>query len=225
MIQLSPMLCLITHIQNSTLKEYLTLLEQAIASGVTHVQFRAKSMNRFETYVWAHSIKKFLTARQIPLIMNDSVALAEIVNADGVHLGQTDGSPEAARARLGPDKCIGLTIESLQELDAANQLNCIDYVAASAVFPTQSKNNCKKIWGLNGLGRFVQQSKHPVVAVGGIQTNNITNVMRQGVIGVAVISAIQLSDTIQKTTQYLRGEIDDAISARYSTKAVEPISS
>ncbi len=205
MQQLIPMLCFVTHIEkHHTLPKYLALLEEAILGGVTHVQFRAKSLTRFETYTWAYAIKNFLDARQIPLIINDAVALAEVVNAAGVHLGQTDGSPEAARKRLGPDKCIGLSIESFDELDLANQLDCIDYVAASAVFPTQTKTNCKTIWGLSGLRRVVQASKHPVIAIGGIDATNIQKVMAEGASGVAVISAIQASKTIQQTTQQLK---------------------
>ncbi|MDF1646901.1 MAG: thiamine phosphate synthase [Legionellaceae bacterium] len=224
-MQLNPMLCLVTQIENHTLPKYLGLLEEAILGGVTHVQFRAKSLSRFETYVWAYGIKKFLDSKQTPLLINDNVALAEVVNADGVHLGQTDGSPEAARARLGTDKCIGLSIESLDELDCANQLDCIDYVAASAVFPTPTKTNCKKIWGLHGLNKFVQQSKHPVIAIGGIHTKNISRVMEQGVLGVAVVSAIQSSNTIEQTTKQLKEAIYHVTPTHIQTENRESISS
>jgi thiamine-phosphate pyrophosphorylase len=210
MQQLMPMLCFVTHIENHhTLPKYLELLEQVILGGITHVQFRAKSLTRFEAYTWAHGLKAFLDARQIPLIINDTIALAEEVNAAGVHLGQTDASPLAARKRLGLDKCIGLSIESLDELYLANQLDCIDYVAASAVFPTATKTNCKMIWGLDGLRHVVQQSKHPVIAIGGIHTSNIKAVMAAGASGVAVVSAIQNSKAIQHTTQQLKEAISD----------------
>jgi thiamine-phosphate pyrophosphorylase len=224
-MQLSPMLCLVTQIENYTLPKYLELLEEAILGGVTHVQFRAKTLSRFETYVWTYGIKTFLDSKKIPLIINDNIALADVVNADGVHLGQTDGSPTAARARLGPDKCIGLSIESLDELYLANQLDCIDYVAASAVFPTPTKSNLKKIWGLHGLGKFVEQSKHPVVAIGGIHIKNITRVMEQGVLGVAVVSAIQASNTIEQTTKQLKEAICHVRETRIKTQSSEPISS
>ena len=218
------MLCLVTQVENYTLSKYLELLEQAISGGVTHVQFRAKNLNRFETYVWAYGIKKFLDSKSIPLIINDNVALAEVVDAYGVHLGQTDGSPEAARARLGANKCIGISIESLGELQTANQLDCIDYVAASAVFPTKTKTNLKKIWGLHGLKKFVEQSKHPVVGIGGIHEKNITKVMEQGVLGVAVVSAIQASHTIEQTTKQLKEAIYHVTSARIKTQNTESIS-
>ena len=208
MSQRIPILCLVTHIEpHHTVPKYLALLEQAIAGGVTHVQFRGKSLNRFETYVWAYSLKKFLAVRKIPLIMNDSVALAEVIQADGVHLGQTDGDPRLARRRLGPNKIIGLSIETFDELDAANQMDCIDYVAASAVFPTKTKMNCKTIWGLDGLKKIMQHTKHPVIAIGGINASNIDAVMAEGVSGVAVVSAIQASKTVQETTQQLKEAI------------------
>ncbi len=224
MIKLDPMLCFVTHVENYTLPDYLELLEKIVAGGVTHVQFRAKTLSRFETYVWAYGIKKFLDERKIPLIINDNVALAEVVDAYGVHLGQTDGSPEAARMRLGPDKCIGLSIESTDELLAANQLDCIDYVAASAVFPTQTKTNCKKIWGLHGLNKLVPQSKHPVIAIGGIHTNNIKRVMEQGVLGVAVISAIQEAESVQQTTQLLKEAVSHVVPSSKPAKSYEPFS-
>ncbi len=224
-MKLAPMLCLVTQIKDYTLPKYLELLEEAILGGVTHVQFRAKSLSRFETYVWVYALKKFLDSKNIPLIINDNVALTEVVDAYGVHLGQTDGSPEAARARLGPDKCIGLSIESLDELHLANQLDCIDYVAASAVFPTPTKTNLKKIWGLHGLSKFVEQSKHPVIAIGGIHTQNITRVMEQGVLGVAVVSAIQASNTIEQTTKQLKEAICHVTSTRIKAESSEPIGS
>lgn len=223
-MKLTPMLCFVTHVENYTLPDYLLLLEQIVSGGVTHIQFRAKSLSRFETYVWAYGIKKFLDERRVPLIINDDVALTEVVDAYGVHLGQTDGSPEAARRRLGPDKCIGLSIESMDELFVANQLDCIDYVAASAVFPTQTKTNCKTIWGLHGLRKFVQQSKHPVIAIGGIHTKNIARVMEQGVLGVAVISAIQEAESVQQTTQLLKEAVSHVTSSSKQTKSYQPFS-
>ncbi|MCH9718190.1 MAG: thiamine phosphate synthase [Gammaproteobacteria bacterium] len=209
-MRINPMLCFVTHVAGYTLPAYLDLLEKVILGGVTHVQFRAKSLSRFETYIWAHTLKKFLNAKNIPFLINDNVALADVVGADGVHLGQTDGSPDAARLRLGSKACIGLSIESLDELHIANQLDSIDYVAASAVFPTPTKNNCKKIWGIHGLKQVVQQSKHPVIAIGGIHTRNIARVMEQGVSGVAVVSAIQASNTIILTTKLLKEVVCDA---------------
>ncbi len=222
-MQLNAMLCLVTQIESYTLPKYLDLLEEAISGGVTHVQFRAKMLSRFEAYIWAFGLQKFLKAKEIPLIINDNVALADVVNAAGVHLGQTDGSPLQARVRLGKDKCIGLSVESLGELHAANQLDYIDYVAASAVFPTPTKTNCKKIWGLHGLSKFVQQSKHPVIAIGGIHTQNIMRVMEQGVTGVAVVSAIQASETVRETTQLLKEAICHVTTTHHPIKSREPL--
>ena len=210
--QIKSMLCFVTHIEEQSIAQYLELLEEAILGGVTHVQFRSKSLSRFETYIWAYALKKFLRAKNIPLIINDSVALAEVVDAEGVHLGQTDGSPEAARLRLGPSKCIGVSIESLDELVLANQLDCIDYVAASAVFNSETKTNCKTIWGLHGLRKVVEQSKHPVIAIGGINTSNIEQVMENGASGVALVRAIQSSNTIKQTTELLKEAIDHVTS-------------
>ena len=96
-----------------------------------------------------------------------------------------------ARSILGPNKIIGLSIESLSELAIANASDSIDYVTASAVFPTQTKPDCKTLWGIDGLEQVVLRSKHPVTAIGGINVQNVRSVMEQGVEGVAVIGALR----------------------------------
>jgi thiamine-phosphate pyrophosphorylase len=183
-------LCLVTQINDQSLDHYLNFLALAIEGGVTSIQLRDKTRSLSSLHRLAVAIKSFLTPLQIPLILNDYVQLAKEVNADGVHIGQTDLSPQEARRILGPDKIIGYSIESLIDLNKANELSSIDYVAASAVFPSQSKPDCKTIWGLNGLKQLSKLSKHPVIAIGGITANNTVEIIRHGAYGIAVISAI-----------------------------------
>jgi thiamine-phosphate pyrophosphorylase len=201
---LYPMLCLVTHMQHQTLPEYLELVQHAVLGGVSCVQFRDKSPNKTLVYTRARALQNLLKPLHVPLIINDSIELAHALQADGVHLGQSDTSPNAARMRLGPNACIGLSIESMPELLHANTLECIDYVAASAVFESQTKTNCKTLWGLDGLRRVVHHAKHPVLAIGGIHLNNIHDVMLTGVSGIAVVSAIHHANNIQTTTNTLR---------------------
>lgn len=182
-------LCLVTHIGTRSLDEYLQFILLAVQGGVTSVQFRDKT-NSISTLNIALALKALLSPLQIPLIINDNVMLAKEVDAEGVHLGQTDTSPVEARQLLGETKLIGLSIETEAQLQQANQLNCIDYVAASAIFPSKTKQDCKTIWGLEGLRRLSQLSTHPVIAIGGIDIHNIQHVIQHGASGIALVSAI-----------------------------------
>jgi thiamine-phosphate pyrophosphorylase len=184
-------LCLVTQFSHLTLDQYLQFIKEAIAGGVTSIQLRDKISPLPILRNTALAFKSLLAPLGIPLIINDYVELAAEIDAEGVHIGQADFSPIQARTLLGPDKIIGYSIESFSELEKANALDCINYVAASAVFPSKSKRDCKTIWGLKGLKQLSQLSKHPVVAIGGINVNNAADAIRQGACGVAVISAIQ----------------------------------
>ena len=183
-------LCLVTHVTTTPFNEYKKFLLQAISGGVTAIQLRDKTASRNALYRMAAELKELLSPLNIPLIINDHVDIAKAVNAEGVHLGQTDGSSQAAHDELGPDAFIGLSIETLDELDKANLMPWINYIGASAVFQSHTKTNCKTIWGLDGLRALVLKSIHPVVAIGGINEHNIQKTMACGVCGVAVIGAI-----------------------------------
>jgi thiamine-phosphate pyrophosphorylase len=184
-------LCLVTHRKNQPVDSYINFIIQAIQHyGVTSVQLREKNLSQTEVFTFARDLKSVLKPLHIPLIINDYVEIAEAVDAEGVHLGQSDISPTEARKLLGPDKIIGWSIESFSELVEANKLTCLNYVAASAVFPSATKTDCKTIWGLDGLKEIVENSKHPVVAIGGINFSNLEKVMAQGVCGVAMVSAL-----------------------------------
>lgn len=183
-------LCLVTHRQHQSFDVYQEMILHSVQGGVTSVQLRDKHANLHEFYEMAVALKALLLPYHIPLIINDHLEIAKAIQAEGVHLGQSDTSPSRARELLGPDVYIGLSIESLDELVIANQLDCIDYVAASAVFQSTTKTDCITIWGLDGLKQLCSQSLHPVVAIGGITANNICPVMRCGAAGVAIVSAI-----------------------------------
>jgi thiamine-phosphate pyrophosphorylase len=183
-------LCLVTDKKNQSLGSYQQFILKAIQGGVTAVQLREKHRGLDELGELALALQSILKPLQIPLIINDHVPLAKAIDADGVHLGQQDLSPVVAREILGPDKIIGWSIETVSELEEANQLDCLDYVAISAVFPSKSKTNCKTIWGIEGLKSATQKSRYPIVAIGGINAANIKSVFESGAAGAAVISAI-----------------------------------
>lgn len=189
MIKSTLKLCLVTHQQHHSLDNYEQFIRQAVHGGVTMVQLRNKGEPALVREL-ARALTRLLRPMNVPLIINDDVDFALELDADGVHLGQSDRPPEEARRMLGTDKIIGLSIETIEQLEQANQLDCIDYIGASAVFPSQTKTDCKTIWGLEGLKKIVTMSKHPVVAIGGINTDNARDVMQTGAAGLAVVSAI-----------------------------------
>ena len=204
-------LCLVTQSHNQPLEDYLQFLSKAIEGGVTSVQLREKNIPRPTLQHKAKVIKKRLDLLHIPLMINDDVELAHELDLFGVHLGQNDMSPIKAREILGPDKIIGLSIESLHELHKANELDCINYVGASAVFPSTSKEDCKKIWGLNGLKELAELSRYPVVAIGGINQGNIQSVFQHGASGAAVISAIHHQPCAESASKNLFQSIQEVI--------------
>jgi len=198
-------LCLITNTQYPFSHAYLDFILQAVKGGVTSVQLRDKSASPSEIHCTALALKSCLAPFNVPLIINDHLDIARAVDADGVHLGQSDHSPIDARKLLGPNKIIGLSIETQQEFEIANSLTCLDYIAASAVFPSATKTNCKTIWGLDGLKMLTAQSKYPVIAIGGITLSNTKTTIEAGAAGIAVISAIHdAPDPAIAAAQFIR---------------------
>lgn len=198
--------CLVTKtFPLESLNDYTQFVLKTIAGGVSAVQLRIKDLKQAK-YLAEH-FKTILTPLGIPLIINDHVQLAYEIDAAGVHLGQEDMPPILARKILGEQKIIGLSIENIAQLHLANQISAIDYVAASAIFPSKNKTDCKNYWGIDGLKNFVQQTHHPVIAIGGIEESNITEVIATGTFGVAVIGALHDAKNPQVAANQLRNQI------------------
>lgn len=170
-------------------KDFMESVLAAVRGGVTMVQLREKNIPMAEFINRAYELHEALRTLGVPLIINDNVDVALAVNAEGVHLGQSDGSVAAARARLGRGKIIGLSVENLDQVREANDLD-VDYVAVSPLFSTPTKTDTAPPFGLENLHRAVVISKHPVVAIGGINYTNAAQVFSTGVYGIAVVSAI-----------------------------------
>ena len=182
-------LCLITSIRGHHY-DYASTITQAIKGGATMVQLREKGPNISKIKEKALFIQNLVKPYGVPLIINDHVALAAEINADGVHIGQGDISVCEARKILGKQKIIGVSIESFDDLHRANNNSEISYVTASAVFPSISKPDCKTIWGIDNLHKLTAISTHPMTAIGGINMTNAHTVFEAGVCGIAVIGAI-----------------------------------
>lgn len=165
------------------------IVEEAVKGGVTMVQLREKDCSSHDFYQLAAGLKKVLAHYKVPLIINDRLDIALAVDADGLHIGQSDLPWQVARRLLGPDKIIGLSVETEEQACLANELD-VDYIGVSPVFATPTKTDTFQPFGLEGLRKACQLCKHPAVAIGGINTANAAAIMEQGAQGIAVVSAI-----------------------------------
>jgi len=165
------------------------VVSQAIAGGVTMVQLREKETPTGEFVELARGLKRLLQPHGVPLIINDRVDIALAVDADGVHIGQSDMAYADARKLVGKDKIVGLSVETLKEVELANQLD-VDYIGISPVFATPTKTDTAAPFGIDGLREAVKLSLHPTVAIGGMNKTTAQAVMETGCDGIAVVSAI-----------------------------------
>ena len=191
------------------------VVSEAVKGGVTVVQLREKDASTGEFIELARRLMKLLKPLRIPLIINDRVDVALAVDADGVHIGQSDMSYEDARRLLGPDKIIGLSVENFEDIEAANALD-VDYIGISPVYGTPTKTDTAEPFGLEGLRKAVQMSAHPTVAIGGMNASTIAEVMAAGTDGVAVVSAICSAENIRKATSDLRAIVEANIKISWS---------
>ena len=191
------------------------VVSEAVKGGVTVVQLREKDASTGEFIELARRLMKLLKPLDIPLIINDRVDVALAVDADGVHIGQSDMSYEDARRLLGPDKIIGLSVENFKDIEAANALD-VDYIGISPVYGTPTKTDTAEPFGLEGLRKAVQMSAHPTVAIGGMNASTIAEVMAAGTDGVAVVSAICSAENIRKATSDLRAIVEANIKISWS---------
>ena len=163
-------------------------VELAIQGGVTVVQLREKDCTSREFYEEAEKVKAITNAYEIPLLINDRLDIALAVGADGVHLGQTDIPVWAARDILGADKIVGATANTLEKAEEAWKSGA-DYLGVGDVFGTSTKADTIHVT-LEELAAIKKQVEIPVVAIGGINAENISSLKATGVDGAAVISAI-----------------------------------
>lgn len=167
----------------------IRVIQQAIAGGVTTVQLREKHRNNGVFLRRAQLCKSILAGSGVPFIINDNLDVALAVDADGLHIGQSDLPVEQVRKLWGDDKILGLTVENVEQLAQAQQLP-IDYLGISTVFASSTKKDTLRPWGIAGLRAAVTQSYLPLVAIGGINLANIEKVSATGVAGIALVSAI-----------------------------------
>lgn len=184
-------------------------VEAALKGGATFVQLREKELAESSYREEAGRIRDLCRSWKVPFVINDNVELAAELDADGVHVGQSDLEAEAARRILGPDKIIGVSVKTVEQALKAQAAGAA-YLGVGAVFPTQSKQDADSITrdALTGITRAVEI---PVVAIGGIQEHNIMELTGCGVDGVAVISALFAQPDIRLATQRLKALVEQIV--------------
>ena len=188
-------------------RDFLGCIENALQGGVTLVQLREKNVDGGIFLQRAIAVKNLCDKYNVPLLINDRIDVALACQAAGVHLGQDDIPPSAARAILGPDAIIGVSAHSCEEALAAEK-DGADYLGVGAVFPTNSKDDASEV-GLNMLKEIRQISKLPIVGIGGINAQNYTQVRAAGAQGAAIISGILGAENIEDEVRKIKMTISD----------------
>ena len=183
-------------------RDLLDVVKSAVAGGVDLVQLREKQAPTREFVQLGKALVELLAPTRVKLIVNDRVDVALAIGADGVHIGQSDMDYLDARRLMGEQAVIGLSVESLAQARAAQQLK-VDYLGVSPIFTTPTKAELKQGLGLDGLRQIRQISKHPLIAIGGINRENVADVLAAGADGIAVVSAIAAAADPQSATRQL----------------------
>ena len=210
-MQIDYSLYLVTDRGLSLGRDTVNIVRAAIAGGVTCVQLREKHCATRAFIDEARALKTLLDtlANKIPLIINDRLDIALAIGADGVHLGQTDMPIRDARRLVGPSMIIGISAESIADAIRA-EAEGADYIGISPVFATLTKADTAPPLGLDGIRQIRAAVSLPLVAIGGIQEENASAVIRAGADGVAVVSAIVAAACPRKAAAGLKQQIQSA---------------
>lgn len=186
---------------------FYEMTKKAVKGGVTVVQLREKKLSSREFIEEALEVKRIING--VPIIINDRIDIALAVEANGVHLGNDDMPVDIARRILGKDFIIGASAGSVEEAIEKENMGA-DYIAVSPVFSTPTKPDAGPPLGLEGIKEMKKFVKVPLIGIGGINKENVIDVMRSGADGVAVVSAIVSSEDPEKSARELRELIQRA---------------
>lgn len=184
-------------------------VEKVLQGGATFLQLREKSLDDDIFLAEAKEIQKLCKKYQVPFVINDNVDIALAIDADGVHVGQSDMEALDVRKRLGPDKIIGVSAQNVQQALLA-QKHGADYLGVGAVFPTGSKDDAEDV-SFETLKAICQAVDIPVIAIGGITKENVSELKGSGICGIAVISAIFAQKDIKAATKELKKRTMDMV--------------
>ncbi len=179
-----------------------SVVEKALKGGATFMQLREKKLEEAKFMEEAKEIKALCAQYDVPFVINDNVALAVSMDADGVHVGQSDMAAGDVRAKIGPDKVLGVSAHTVEQAKLAEAQGA-DYLGVGAVFPTGSKDDADEVRH-ETLKEICQSVNIPVIAIGGITEENTPRLSGSGICGIAVISAIFGQQDIEEATRALK---------------------
>lgn len=177
-------------------------VEKVLKGGATFIQLREKNLDEEHFLEEAKEIQKLCREYHVPFVINDNVEIAAAIDADGVHVGQSDMEAGDVRAKLGPDKIIGVSAQTVEQAIEAEKRGA-DYLGVGAVFPTGSKDDAIEV-GKETLKAICKAVSIPVIAIGGIGAHNVGELAESGICGIAVISALFAQPDIEAATKELR---------------------
>ena len=202
-------LYLVTNRYQDSLESFLEKIETACRSGVTIVQLREKNLTTNQYYQLAKQVKEITDAYQVPLIIDDRLDVCLAVDAAGLHIGDDELPVSVARQVLGPDKILGVTAKTVKRALEAEEGGA-NYLGTGAIFPTTTKENAP-ITLISTLKTICQRVAIPVVAIGGLTSENIDQLIGTGIAGVAVVRDLMQAEDVEAKTQALLTKLDDII--------------
>lgn len=182
-------------------EKFLNTIEESIKGGVKVVQIREKTADTLTFYNLALKVKKITDKYNVPLIINDRVDVALAIDADGVHVGQSDMPCDITRKLIGENKILGISASTITEAKKAQE-DGADYIGTGAVFPTATKDDAPSVTK-DELKNIAESIDIPVVAIGGIKLNNVHEIKDCGIKGISVVSEIMDSENPKKTSEEL----------------------
>ena len=203
-------LYLVTNRYQDSLECFLEKVETACRSGVTIIQLREKNLTTNQYYQLAKQVKEITDAYQVPLIIDDRLDVCLAVDAAGLHIGDDELPVSVARKVLGPEKILGVTAKTVKRALEAETWGA-DYLGTGAIFPTTTKENAP-ITLISTLKTICQTVAIPVVAIGGLTSENIDQLIGTGIAGVAVVRDLMQAEDIEAKTQAFLTKLDDMIS-------------
>ena len=203
-------LYLVTNRYQDSLESFLEKVETACRSGVTIIQLREKNLTTNQYYQLAKQVKEITDAYQVPLIIDDRLDVCLAVDAAGLHIGDDELPVSVARKVLGPEKILGVTAKTVERALEA-ETSGADYLGTGAIFPTTTKENAP-ITLISTLKTICQTVAIPVVAIGGLTSENIDQLAATGIAGVAVVRDLMQAEDIEAKTQAFLTKLDDIIS-------------
>ena len=203
-------LYLVTNRYQDSLENFLEKVETACRSGVTIIQLREKNLTTNQYYQLAKQVKEITDAYQVPLIIDDRLDVCLAVDATGLHIGDDELPVSVARQVLGPEKILGVTAKTVKRALEAEEGGA-DYLGTGAIFPTTTKENAP-ITLISTLKTICQTVAIPVVAIGGLTSENIDQLAETGIAGVAVVRDLMQAEDMEAKTQAFLTKLDDIVS-------------